>query len=70
MGDLTALDGLRDFNVHSIKRKPWIRAMSSSAMEGYEDQLEVTVRQLIDSLETRVRAGEPVDISTWMSYFG
>lgn len=64
-----SLDGLREWAEHAPRRKPWTKAMSISALKGYEPLLVEHVTKLVDALEERARKSEVVDISEWMSFF-
>ncbi|EKM54289.1 uncharacterized protein PHACADRAFT_196722 [Phanerochaete carnosa HHB-10118-sp] len=62
------LDGVRDFSVHGLRRKPWVRAMSSTALKGYEPILHTKTLELMEELSKR--QGEKIDISHWLNLFG
>ena len=62
------LDGVSDFKEHALRRKPWNKAMSSAAIKTYEPTVKSKVRELIDALGKR--AGEEVNISDWISFYG
>ena len=62
------LDGMRDFSVHAVRRRPWARAMNSAALKGYESIVVGRTQELMERLSSH--DGEVVDISTWMSYYG
>ena len=66
----TPLDGIRDWAVHAARRKPWAQAMSSTALKGYDAILVTKVHELAEELNKRATAGEIINISDWMSYFG
>ncbi|KAI0265783.1 high nitrogen upregulated cytochrome P450 monooxygenase 2 [Gloeopeniophorella convolvens] len=69
-----ALIAQRDPVKHMEQRKPWSRALSSSALREYEVILAKRVRQLIVRLDGIVRNsgrkdGAVLDICAWMNYF-
>lgn len=68
-GDLIPLDGYRDFVPHAVRRKPWTRALNTSAIKDYEADVHDKVKQLVDTLGAKAKKGETVDISDWMSFF-
>lgn len=68
-GDLIPLDGYRDFVPHAVRRKPWTRALNSSAVKEYEADVHDKVKQLVDSLEAKAEKGEAVNMSDQMSFF-
>ncbi|EKM50334.1 uncharacterized protein PHACADRAFT_264951 [Phanerochaete carnosa HHB-10118-sp] len=63
-----SLDGLRDMALHTVRRRPWARAMNSASTKYYEELIRKTVSDLISGLNERV--DRPVDIAEWMSLFG
>ncbi|GJE94949.1 cytochrome P450 [Phanerochaete sordida] len=65
---LTQIDGLRDFAVHGARRKPWIKAMSSTSLKNFEPIVKMKAQELVDELAKR--QGQEIDISEWMHYFG
>lgn len=65
---ITQMDGIRDFSVHGQRRKPWIRAMSSAGIKGFEPVIKMKALELVDELSKKL--GENIDISHWMNLFG
>lgn len=65
---MTQLDGLRDFIIHGARRKPWVKAMSTAQLKGYEPIIRMKTHELVDQLSKRV--GTTVDMSHWMNLFG
>ncbi|KAJ3551693.1 hypothetical protein NM688_g4557 [Phlebia brevispora] len=62
------LDGMRDFQAHALRRKPWNKAMSIAAVKDYNVIILNKTQELLESLSQR--SGQTLDISAWMSYFG
>lgn len=62
------MDGLRDFSEHAARRKPWSKAMSTTALKEYSDVLVSKVQELRGGLAKR--RGKSINISAWMTYFG
>ena len=66
--NIIQLDGVRDFSVHGARRKPWIKAMSTSALKGYEPFIHLKTGELLEELSRR--QGETINISQWMTLYG
>jgi cytochrome P450 len=64
---IPALIAIRDPTEHARRRKPWVRAFTTTALRDYEEIVGNSCRVLIDALEKR--QGEILDIAAWMSYF-
>ncbi|PSR81867.1 hypothetical protein PHLCEN_2v6239 [Hermanssonia centrifuga] len=63
----TSLDGIKEYTVHAVRRRPWARGMNSTAMKYYEGVIKEETANLIHGL--RERKSKEVDISAWMSFF-
>ncbi|KAI0093381.1 high nitrogen upregulated cytochrome P450 monooxygenase 1 [Irpex rosettiformis] len=63
-----SLDGLRDQALHTVRRRPWSRGMSSTSMKYYEELVHLVVREFVTSLSQR--AGKVVDFTEWATFFG
>ena len=61
------IDGMTDFRAHSVRRRPWVKALSSASLKNYEAMLRDTLQLLVGTLSSR--AGMTTDISEWMTYF-
>lgn len=44
--------------------------MSMAALKGYDLLLVEKIHELVDSLESRAKKDEVINISDWMSFFG
>ena len=64
---ITQIDGVRDFSIHGARRKPWIKAMSMSALKGYEPIVHLKTGELLEELSKR--QGEIINISQWMNLY-
>ncbi|KAF8899918.1 cytochrome P450 [Gymnopilus junonius] len=60
------LIAIRDKTEHTRRRRPWTRALSTTALKDYEDLVIKRVNQLIEALATQP---SPVDLTKWISYF-
>lgn len=63
-----SLDGIRDPALHAVRRRPWARAMNSASTQYFEELIQHTVSDLTGGLKER--AGESIDLTEWMSFFG
>lgn len=65
---VTQFDGIRDFAIHSARRKPWVKAMSTKAqLKEYEHIIRSKTHELIDELSKR--NGTTVDMSYWINLY-
>lgn len=65
-----SLDGLRDQALHTVRRRPWARGMSSASMKYYEGLVHTVVEDFVDSLSQRAARGEVIDFTEWANFFG
>ncbi|KAI0093115.1 cytochrome P450 [Irpex rosettiformis] len=61
------IDAIKDFDQHTIRRKPWTRALAPAALKDYEEIILTKTELLMEKLTERV--GQDIDISAWMSYY-
>ncbi|KAI0265058.1 high nitrogen upregulated cytochrome P450 monooxygenase 2 [Gloeopeniophorella convolvens] len=72
---LPSLIGCRDPVEHAIRRRPWSRAFSSTALKEYEVIIAKRLRQLVDSIENdiqrqqREKGRSLIDINKWLESF-
>jgi len=70
-----ALIAQRDPILHTEQRKPWTRALSSTAMKEYEVLVAKRVRQLVGCLGDMIersdskKANATVDMTQWLKFF-
>ena len=64
---VTPLDGIRDFSIHGVRRKPWTKAMGISTVKNYEPTIHLKTDELLEELSKR--QGEIIDISQWMAFY-
>lgn len=63
-----SLDGIRDPAYHAARRRPWARAMNTSATKHYEDILRQNIATIVGAFQSRL--GQKLDISAWMTFYG
>ncbi|KIM78409.1 hypothetical protein PILCRDRAFT_11126 [Piloderma croceum F 1598] len=66
-GQPSSIIGTQDPVEHKRRRKTWDRAFSTAAIRNYEEIVVRRARQLVEQFEKR--AGQDIDLSTWMSFF-
>ncbi|KAI0093392.1 high nitrogen upregulated cytochrome P450 monooxygenase 1 [Irpex rosettiformis] len=63
-----SLDGIRDRSLHTIRHRPWARAMNTANIKHYEGLLSNVVADFIAALSQR--EGEVINMSEWSMFFG
>lgn len=63
-----SVDGIRDWDEHAARRKPWSRAMNGPAVNAYMDPMRGKIDELLDVFSKH--QGETVDMAFWMTLFG
>lgn len=66
-GSHPPLVAVREPREHSKRRKPWNRAFSRIALQGYEKPLLGNIERLTEALDARTN--QIVDMTIWMGYF-
>ncbi|KAJ8507214.1 hypothetical protein ONZ45_g10397 [Pleurotus djamor] len=64
--EVHSLPGIQTVEEHLRRRKPWNRALSTSAVKDYEVVLTSRVRQLANTLSKQQGS---LDLSLWINYF-
>ncbi|KAL8287048.1 hypothetical protein RQP46_004054 [Phenoliferia psychrophenolica] len=62
----TSMIALRTLEAHAVRRKVWDRAFAMQSLADYQAVIHTRVGQLCSQLDSR--AGEPIDLHTWLGY--
>lgn len=63
-----SVDGIRTFEEHAIRRRPWTQAMSVSAVNYYTDAMKDKILELLEVFQQH--EGAPIDLAYWLNLFG